>query len=143
MKRINLFTIAVVAIASALVFTGITSFTKPTKNNNQASVVAFTKSVTNITSMTANCNYRVTALDPGKVKGHGVCVASRPLPLITNMNFPSSAPIQRAADYMVKIINLKSGASLYARSYVKVDTGVVYGNVVAFKTLQPSQKPKE
>ncbi|MBK6937554.1 MAG: hypothetical protein IPH18_12195 [Chitinophagaceae bacterium] len=129
-------------VPAAALFMLITSFTKGTNKNHQASIVAYTKSVTNITSMTANCNYRVTVLDPGKVKGHGVCVSSRPLPLITHVNFPSSAPIQRAADYMVKLTSLRPSSTLYARSYVKVDTGVVYGNAVAFTTLPPAQKPK-
>lgn len=102
-------------------------------------IVAYTKSVTNITTMTAQCNYRVTALDPGKAKAHGVCVSTRTLPLISHMNFPSTAPLQRAADYMVKITGLKPLATYYARSYVKVDTGVVYGNVVKFVTLRPEK----
>jgi hypothetical protein len=103
---------------------------------NPQGVVAYTKSVTNITSMTASCNYRITVLDIGKVKGHGVCVSSRDKPLITHLNFPSTAPAQRAADYMVKITGLKPLSTMYARSYVKVDTGVVYGNVVKFVTLR-------
>ena len=102
-------------------------------------VVAYTKSVTSITTMTATCNYRVTVLDLGKVKGHGVCVSTREKPVITNMNFPSAAPIQRAADYMVKITGLKPLATFYARSYVKVDTGVVYGNILKFITLRPEK----
>lgn len=105
-------------------------------NEHPQGVVAYTKSVTNITSMTANCNYRITVLDLGKVKGHGVCVSSRDKPLITHMNFPSAAPAQRAADYIVKITGLKPLSTMYARSYVKVDTGVVYGNVVKFVTLR-------
>jgi hypothetical protein len=99
-------------------------------------VVAYTKSVTNITAITATCNYRITVLDLGKVKGHGVCVSSRDKPLITHVNFPSTLPAQRAADYMVKITGLKPLSTMYARSYVKVDTGVVYGNVVKFVTLR-------
>lgn len=106
---------------------------------NPQGVVAYTKSVTNIKSMTANCNYRITVLDLGKVKGHGVCVSSRDKPLITHMNFPSAAPAQRAADYMVKITGLKPLSTMYARSYVKVDTGVVYGNVIKFTTLKPEK----
>ena len=37
---------------------------------------------------------------------------------------------------MVKITGLKPLSTMYARSYVKVDTGVVYGNVVKFVTLR-------
>lgn len=100
-------------------------------------IVAYTKSVSNITTMTASCNYRITVLNLGVVKGHGVCVSTREQPLITHMNFPSSAPAQRAADYTVKITGLKPLATYYARSYIKVDTGVVYGNVLKFVTLRP------
>jgi hypothetical protein len=108
-------------------------------NTNPQGAVAYTKSVTNITTMTATCNYRITVMDLGKVKGHGVCVATRDKPVITNMNFPSALPAQRAADYMVKITGLKPYATFYARSYIKVDTGVVYGNSVKFMTLRPEK----
>ncbi|HEX4876943.1 MAG TPA: hypothetical protein VFV31_09755 [Chitinophagaceae bacterium] len=131
--------IPVLMLPAALVIVAMMAFRVNKTSDNPQGVVAYTKSVTNITTMTATCNYRVTVLDLGKVKGHGVCVSSRELPVITNMNFPSAAPIQRAADYMVKITGLKPLSTMYARSYVKVDTGVVYGNVVRFVTLRPEK----
>ena len=131
--------IGIVLWLSAAVILTTMAFTAKESTKHPQGVVAYTKSVTNITTMTATCNYRVTVLDLGKVKGHGVCVSSRELPVITNMNFPSAAPIQRAADYMVKITGLKPLSTMYARSYVKVDTGVVYGNVVKFVTLRPEK----
>lgn len=125
-----------VLLSLAVLAMAVVALSFRTNNEHPQGVVAYTKSVTNITSMTANCNYRITVLDLGKVKGHGVCVSSRDKPLITHMNFPSAAPAQRAADYIVKITGLKPLSTMYARSYVKVDTGVVYGNVVKFVTLR-------
>lgn len=139
MKTIFRNRVQALLLLAVVVLSAFMGFTTNKDSKNPQGVVAYTKSVTNITSMTANCNYRVTVLDLGKVKGHGVCVSSRDKPLITHMNFPSAAPAQRAADYMVKITGLKPLSNMYARSYIKVDTGVVYGNVVRFVTLKPEK----
>jgi hypothetical protein len=124
---------------AALAAPSMLAFKVAEKASPAQGIVAYTKSVTGITTMTAQGNYRITALDPGKIKSHGVCVSTREQPLVTHMNFPSAAPAQRAADYMVKITGLKPLATYYARSYAKVDTGVVYGNVVKFVTLRPEK----
>lgn len=129
-----------------LVMTGlfagvVMAFTVASKESKKQGVVVFTKAVSNITSSTATCSFRVTAMDLGKLKGVGVCVAGGPQATVNNFNFPYYGPLKAVGDYVVNLKNLRTNTSMYARAWAKTDTGYVYGNPVAFKTLPP-QKPQ-
>ena len=126
----------------ALLFAGVCmAFAFASREEKKQGAVVFTKSVNNITSSTATCSFRVTVLDLGKLKQVGVCVAGGPAATVNHFNFPYYGPLKKVGDYVVNMKNLRSNNTMYARAWAKVDTGYVYGNPVAFKTLPP-QKPQ-
>lgn len=126
----------------AVLFGGVLmAFTISRNASKKQGIVVFTKAVGNIASTTATCSFRVTAMDLGKLKQVGVCVAGGPQATVNNFNFPYYGPLKAVGDYVVNMKNLRSNNAMYARAWAKLDTGYVYGNAVAFKTLPP-QKPQ-
>ncbi|MGB3006884.1 MAG: hypothetical protein WBC06_10260 [Chitinophagaceae bacterium] len=135
MKRKSILLMLLAVVPVAFVYIAISSFTLRKGATPPVLAVVFTKSVNNITHESAICQFRMSVTNVSKVKFYGVCVGTRIDPTINLMNFSTTTGVKPFGDYIMKMNGFKPACNFYARAYVKVDTTVVYGNSVAFKTL--------
>jgi uncharacterized protein (TIGR02145 family) len=95
--------------------------------------VVTTSSVMGITRTTAICGGTVTSDSGAPVIRRGVCWSTNPFPNIYDPNTTDSSGV---GSFSSSITGLEGGISYNVRAYAINVSGVGYGNVVNFRTLQ-------
>jgi uncharacterized protein (TIGR02145 family) len=95
--------------------------------------VVTTSAVVAITRTTAICGGTVTSDSAAPVTRRGVCWSPNPLP---NIYDPNTTDGDGVGSFSSSITGLDGGISYNVRAYAINESGVGYGNVVNFRTLQ-------
>ncbi len=95
-----------------------------------------TLEVTEITQTGAKLSAEIISGDPGEVIEYGfVWSLYTPSPLLGNDNNVDVVGSVSGNAFSVNVETLQSNQSYYVRSFIKTSSLLIYGRVVAFKTL--------
>jgi hypothetical protein len=112
---------------------GFIFFVACTKKNETKSkeIIITTEVVSNIKTSSASCGGNVVSNGGYLITNKGICWSANPNPSIAN-SYTDEGSGNSA--FTSNLFSLTDSTTYYVRAYIKVSTGIVYGNEVSFTT---------
>lgn len=90
--------------------------------------------VKNITENSAIVYTNIQLMGVGKITVSGVCLSTEPNPTVENLKNEEKGSTSGQLNFSFQ--SLKANTKYFARGYILIDSGIIYGNEITFVTTQ-------